>query len=68
VISTSQRLNLSTSVDWLRDLVSLFSPRDAARWLVSPQPRFGGASAIQMIRAHRQKEVARVIYQLAAFV
>jgi hypothetical protein len=52
--------------DWLRDLVSLFSPRDAARWLVSPQPRFGGASAIQMIRAHRQKEVARVIDQLAS--
>lgn len=50
---------------WLEELVSLYSPAAAATWLVSPHPQLDGLSAIEAIRRHRQRDVARVVRQLA---
>ena len=52
--------------DWLRDLLELYDVATAATWLVSPHPQLGGLSAIEAIYQHRQRDVARVVQQLAA--
>lgn len=51
---------------WLSDLVWLFDPETAARWLTTPHPRLTQSTPIEAIREHRQADVARIIDQIAA--